>query len=283
MHQVIVYCLFCLPVLLFSAQGKWEHLLDMELSNFEVWMGIPHETVEDLPEGTYQSNNVHKGTPMGLDADVKNVFSVVEEDGELILKVTGEIYGGLTTLEEFENYHMSIQVRWGEKKWAPRLNALRDSGILYHCYGEHGSFWQVWKSSLEFQVQESDMGDFISLAGPSANVRISRIEGVKRPRFDKEGEEYGGGYVSAYPEADAQHGEWNQLDLYVIGNYAIHVANGEVVMVVENAKDHQGEPLTKGQIQLQSEAAEVYYKNFKIRSIETFPSEYRDQVRFREE
>ncbi|MGC6425187.1 MAG: 3-keto-disaccharide hydrolase [Lentimonas sp.] len=244
-------------------------------------MGVPHATVGGLPEGTYQSDNVHDGTPMGLDADLKNVFSVIEEEGELILKVTGEIYGGLTTLDEFENYHMSIQVRWGDKKWAPRLNALRDSGILYHCHGNHGSFWKVWKSSLEFQVQESDLGDFIPLAGPYADIRLSYIEGVKRPRYDKNSDDYGGGYVSAYPEPDAPHGEWNQLDLYVVGNNAIHVVNGEVVMVVENAKDHHGEPLAKGQIQLQSEAAEVYYKDFKIRPLSVFPEAFSSQVRFR--
>ncbi|MGJ8641485.1 MAG: 3-keto-disaccharide hydrolase [Opitutaceae bacterium] len=266
-----------------NAANNWEQLLDKELSKFEIWMGVPHETVEGLPEGTYQSDNVHKGTPMGLDADVKDVFTVIEEDGELVLKVTGEIYGGLSTRSEFENYHMRIQARWGDQKWEPRLNALRDSGILYHCYGEHGSFWNVWKSSLEFQVQETDMGDFIEIAGPKAEVRVSYLEGVKRPRYDPDSEQYAGGYISANPEPDSPHGEWNQLDLFVIGNYAIHVVNGEVVMVVENARKPDGSALVKGQIQLQSEAAEVFYKDFKIRNIADFPAKYRDQVRFKGE
>ncbi|CAA6679346.1 MULTISPECIES: family 16 glycoside hydrolase [unclassified Lentimonas] len=113
---------------------EWRPLLDPELSQFEIWMGVPHASVEDLPVGTYQSENVHNGTPMGLNADFKNVFSVSIEDGEPVLKVTGEIYGGLTTLEAFENYHLRLQVRWGERKWEPRLDKLRNSGLPYHCH-----------------------------------------------------------------------------------------------------------------------------------------------------
>ncbi|MDP4878460.1 MAG: DUF1080 domain-containing protein, partial [Opitutales bacterium] len=176
-----------------------------------------------------------------------------------------------------------VQVKWGDKKWEPRLNDLRDSGILYHCHGEHGAFWQVWMSSLEYQVQETDMGDFIQIAGPKAEIRTTKLDGVKRLRFDSASETYSSGYISAYPEPDAPHGEWNLLEIYVIGNDAIHVVNGEVVMVVENAVKKDGTPLTSGQIQIQSEAAEVYYKDFKIRSIEDFPEAIRSKVRFKVE
>lgn len=274
-----VFFCACLSI----SASEWEHLFDQELSNFEVWMGVPHSTVTGLPEGTYQSDNVHKGEPMGLDADVKQVFQVIEEDGELLLHISGEIYGGLTTLKEYENYHLSMQMKWGDKKWEPRLNALRDNGLLYHCHGEHGAFWQVWKSSLEYQVQETDMGDFIQLAGPRAQIRSTKLDGVKRLRFDPESETYSDGYISAYPEPDVPHGEWNQLDLYVIGNDAIHVVNWEIVMVVEDAVKKDGSPLTRGQIQLQSEAAECFYRDMKIRPIKAFPEALRRNTRFKGE
>jgi hypothetical protein len=141
-------------------------LFDAKLSNFEIWMGIPHSTVTGVPEGTPTSANCHEGMPMGLDNDIKNVFTMIEEDGEPVLHISGEIYGGLTTLKEYENYHLSIKAKWGDKKGDPRLNELLDSGILYHCHGEHGRFWKVWKSSLEGQVQETDLGDFIQISGP---------------------------------------------------------------------------------------------------------------------
>ena len=63
------------------------------------------------------------------------------------------------------------------------------------------------------------------------------------------------------------HGEWSRLELICIGNKAYHIVNGTVVMALENSSEYNkediGSPLTKGKIQLQSEAAEVYYKNIK--------------------
>ncbi|MEM6885543.1 MAG: DUF1080 domain-containing protein [Verrucomicrobiota bacterium] len=269
---------------LMTAQAEeWEYLLDKDLSKFEIWMGVPHSSVTGLPEGTPQSEEAGKGigVPMGLDNDVKNVFTMIEEDGEPVLYITGEIYGGLTTLKEYGNYHMSLQVKWGEKKWPPRLNLLRDSGIIYHSYGAERSFWQVWKSGLECQVQETDMGDFISIAGPKVQIRVNKDE--KRARFDKTSDIYASTYTSAYPEPDSPHGEWNTIEIYTVGNTAVHLCNGQVVMVVEEATFPDGTPLTKGQIQIQSEAAECYYKDFKIRSIDAFPPEIRKEMRLKGE
>ena len=180
--------------------------------------------------------------------------------------------------------------KWGDQKWAPRLKALRDSGILYHCYGGHGRFWKTWKTSLEYQVQETDMGDYIPIGGNTAEpklgspkVEIRGTKGEKRNKYDPNSDKYLEkiGYTSAYTEPDAAHGEWNHLEIYVIGNDAVHVVNNEVVMVVENAKTHDGKILNKGQIQIQSEAAECYYKNLTITGINKFPKKIKKQVRFK--
>lgn len=280
--------LFTLALANTFAQKKSIELLDSNLSHFEKWNGVPHETVKDLPAGTYQSNNVHKGTPLGLNNDLKNVFSVSIEKGEPVLKISGEIYGGLTTKETYSNYHFSAMFKWGDKKWEPRLDDKRDTGILYHCYGEHGSFWKTWKTSLEYQVQETDIGDFISISGNSATPKVAGP--IVQIRGDEEKKQYvpssenyfeGKGYNHASLEPDAPHGEWNHLEIYVVGNNSVHVVNGEVVMVVEDARTPDGEPLTKGQIQIQSEAAECYYKQVNIKSIKKFPKKIRKQVRFK--
>jgi hypothetical protein len=279
--------------ILAQKKGKRIQLLDANLSHFEKWNGVPHTTVIGLPEGTYQSDNVHDGTPLGLNNDIKNVFSIIIENGEPVLKITGEIYGGLTTKEAYGNYHLSAMFKWGDKKWEPRLTILRDNGILYHAYGEHGRFWKTWKTSLEYQVQETDMGDFISIGGNTAEpkvdgpiVDIRSTKGTGRAKFDINSENYieKAGYTSAYPEPDAPHGEWNHLELYVVGNDAVHVVNGEIVMVVENAMNPEtGKPLVEGQIQIQSEAAECYYKQLTITGIKKFPKAILKQVRFKKD
>ena len=272
-------------------QHKPISLFDKNLTQFDLWLGVPHSSVDNLPSGTYSSENVHQGIPIGLNNNVKNVFSTVEEDGELLLKISGEIYGGLTTKKVFSNYHLSVMFKWGEKKWAPRLTAKRDSGILYHCYGKHGRFWKTWKTSLEYQVQERDLGDFIPLGGNSETPKVDgpktairgRVIG-KRKTYDPESENFitTGGYIDAHKEVDAVHGQWNLLEIYVVENDAVHVVNGEIVMVVENAINPEtGKPMTSGQIQIQSEAAECYYKNLVVTPIKKFPRRIRKQIRFK--
>jgi len=186
--------------------GDWTNLLDKDLTQWEIWMGVPHTSVTGLPEGTSQHDKSSKGEPMGLDNDVKNVFTTVKDGDDLLLHITGEIYGGLTTKESFKNYHLQMKHRWGEKKWP-----------------KHGSFWKVWKSCVEYQVQEKDYGDLYLLAGPRVTARASKLEG-KKPRFDPKADyEKHKGNITASSEPDLPNGEWNTIDIYVLGDAAIHV------------------------------------------------------------
>jgi hypothetical protein len=265
-------------------------LLDANLTNFNKFIGVPHNTVDDLPEGTFQSNDVTKGTPLGLNNDIKNIFTTTNINGETILNISGEIYGCITTKDNFSNYHFSTLFKWGNKKWEPRLLRKKDTGILYHSYGDYGRFWSTWKTCLEFQVQETDLGDFISLGdtgdtkagGPLVYIRGDATAKIKQfnPNFDTYFE--GKGYINAYLEPQSPHGNWNHLELYVIGNDAVHVVNGKIVMVVENAINPETKkPLTEGQIQIQSEAAECYYKDMTITPIIEFPEFILKAVKFK--
>ncbi len=271
----------------FKVTEKWQNLLDKKLSNWEVFMGVPHTSV--TLEGHEKSENVHHGTPLGLNNDPKNVFSIVEENEDIILKVTGEIYGGLTTIQEFENYHLKVKFKWGEKKWEPRLNVKRDNGILYHCHGDHGAFWNVWMSGLECQIQEGDTGDFVTLVNARADVISTKL---KKDLYKVTGENdktitYGAGngnpgYCHINTPNEKPNGEWNTVEVICVGDQSIHVVNDKVVMVVKNSrKVINGEELTltKGKIQLQSEGAEAYYKDIQIRSISKFPKKYKKQAR----
>ncbi|MDQ5977276.1 MAG: hypothetical protein QG602_248 [Verrucomicrobiota bacterium] len=259
----------------------WQPLLDAQLSHWEVWMGVPHSSVIGLPPGTTQSDNVTKGTPLGLNHDPKKVFSVIEQDGVPVLKITGEIYGGLTTLASYGDYHFSCQVRWGEKKWPPRENLRRDSGLLYHCTGPHGAFWNVWKRCVEFQVQEKDFGDLFMLAGTGGDVRYRDLE--VKAQYDPKGiwdqtrPLRPLGRVQRSADHESPHGEWSTLEVYTVGNRALHLVNGHVVMAIENIREKSRSgsedfvSLASGQIQIQSEGAEVYYRDIKLRPLTQFP------------
>lgn len=267
---------FCLPSIGLAddaAATKWTNLLDAQLSQWEVFMGVPHTSVEvDWPS---KSESGTEGTPMGLNNDPLNVFSVKEIEGQETLCISGQIFGGLTTQQEFENYHLSLQFKWGDKKWAPRENQKRDSGLLVHCVGKHGAFWNVWMRSLECQIQEGDCGDFIGLAGSGCNIRVRRVKDSERPVFDPAEPLYHGtGYVSHSPSKEKAHGEWNTVEVYALGQTTVFVVNGTPNMVVEKSVQRQPDgwkPLTKGKLQIQSEAAEVYYREIKIRPLKEFP------------
>lgn len=263
----------------------WRPLFDERLSAWELWMGVPHVTVTNLPAGTPTSRDGHEGTPLGLNNDPKRVFTVRMEDGEPVLWITGEIFGGLITRESFSNYHFRTQFKWGERKWEPKLKDVRDNGILYHCTGPHGVFWHVWKRSLEFQVEERNMGDLYCLGGTGADVTARK--GPRDWVYDPDGKVQkfrdgagGVGSKSAHLLGDFEkpNGEWNVLEIYTIGQTAVSVVNGHVVQVLHNTFTTDGppyleEPLTAGQIQIQSEAAEAFYRRMEIRPITDFPPE----------
>ncbi len=75
-------------------------------------------------------------------------------------------------------------------------------------------------------------------------------------------------------DAEAPLGEWNTLDLYCFGDQSVHIVNGKVVMLLFNSRQSDNGriiPLKKGKIQLQSEGAELFYKEIKLQSIKEIP------------
>jgi len=71
-------------------------------------------------------------------------------------------------------------------------------------------------------------------------------------------------------------GEWNTLELYAVGDRSVHVVNGKVALILTGLRQKAGDkevPLTKGRIELQSESAEIFFRNIQIRPITQIPPE----------
>lgn len=269
--------------------NKWKYLLDDKFTNFDKFTGVPHFSITNLPE--YPKGNGMNGTPIGLNKDPLNVFSIITENNEPVLKITGQIYAGLSTKEEYDNYHLSVQFKWGEKKYEPRLNNARDNGILYHCCSPHAAFWNVWMESIEFQVQENDMGDLYALSKRRLLAPCKRdVDSIWVYSPKGKPEQFGwatpegkkNGRLKALKHYEKPNGEWNTLDLYCVGDSSIHVVNGVVVnLIIEDTKTTvaNNEPFKrKGKIQFQCEGAEAYYKNIKIRKATKFPENILKQL-----
>ncbi len=264
----------------FKPKDEWTPLLDKKLSKWEIYQSFrfPNGYKGEAPKNA-DGTDVK---PIGYNKNQDNVFSVIIEDGQPVLKIYGDIYGCLLTKQEFDNYHLKLKVKWGDKKWAPRLNEDKDSGVLYHSQGPCGvEYWRTWMLSQEFQVTEKGMGDFWSQASSRADVKARKTG--KDYYFDANGPltAFGGGtgnggFCHAGVDAENKNG-WNTLELIAYGDKSIRIVNGQVVMALQNSRymvNGEAKPLVKGKIQIQSEAAEVYYKDIMIKKIDAIPAEY---------
>lgn len=287
LKTIMVFCCFMVSTTLFSQENKnlkypskkvnskdWVQLLDKDLSNWEVWTGVPEPSVKNLPSSYVVPEDGKPVDPIGLD-NTMEVFTVsIDDEGQPMLNISGEVYAGLTSKKEYANYHLTMLFKWGEKKWEPRLEAKRDCGLLYHCYGEHGAFWNVWKRCLELQIQESDMGDLYCLAKTGAKVAADETN-----HWDPKSENISKTAKRAM-DAESPKGEWTRIDLYVIEDSAIHVVNGQVVLALKEAYTHENKKLSSGQIQIQSEGAACYAKDIAIRPIKKFPTKIKKSAGF---
>jgi len=261
-----------------AATNEWTNLLDPKLSQFDVWLGVPEPSVTGLSPGTPTSADRHTGQPLGLNNDPTHVFSVIEEEGQPVLKITGEIYGGAVTRQEYGNYHFTCQVKFGEKKWPPREKMPLNSGVLYHSTGPHGAAANAWMRSFEFQGLETHRGDLLRVAGTDADIRTTPRDPANpkaKVKWDPTQPDNNINPVERSANYESPHGEWTTLELYALGRQSVQVVNGHVIMALDNTRLKDGTPLSAGKIQLQSEGAEVYYRNVKIQSITDFPAEIR--------
>ena len=136
--------------------------------------------------------------------------------------------------------------------------------------------------SQEFQIQEGDCGDYWGVAGG-----IQDIPAIKKSDseyiYHPDGQLYTfkdktktGRFCMKAGDAEKPSGEWNTLDLYCHADTSVHIINGKTVMVLYHSRQLEGGqelPLTKGKLQIQSEGAEVYYRQIKLQSINSIPKE----------
>ncbi len=179
----------------------------------------------------------------GKNNDTANVFDV----GSRQIHVSGKEFGYLSTKKSYGDFHLTLEFKWGEKKYPPRENSKRDAGILYHVDYYNGD--KVWPRSLEYQVQEGDCGDFWMTDSTTIVYKGS----MTKP----------GNNIQAVKTADAEkpNGQWNKAEVIVKGGEITHLLNGKVVNTesLGNTKS--------GQIVIQSEGSELYYRNIVVEEL----------------
>jgi hypothetical protein len=219
-------------------------------------------------------------------ADPDRVFTVVDQiDGAPAIRVSGQHWGGFVTKENYTNYRLIVEYRWGSVTWKPRENRARDSGILLHSQGEDGNyaknFKSPWLRSIEFQIIEGGTGDLLVLNGydrgseqpiapkvtttVQANGKNWDPQGTTKEfakgRIDWQYRDLGWKDVLGFRgprDLEKPVGEWNLLEAVCAGGDLVYFVNG-----VKALEARQG-TLKSGRLLFQSEGAEIYFRRIEL-------------------
>lgn len=177
----------------------------------------------------------------------------------------------LITDAEFKDYVVSLEYKWGEKKFPPRADLQRDSGLLYHVYAERAD---NWPRSGEAQIQEGDTGDFFgsssqvsSFVDPKTGFYTLPENGGVPVTLGADGKT-----VRVTHSRTNEYPGWNRVDVIVRGDKATHIVNGVINNRVSDLKAWDATTngwvkLDKGHIALQAESAEVSFRNIRVRAL----------------
>ncbi len=221
--------------------------------------------------------------PVGLNNDPNHVFTIVGQDGEKVIRISGENWGCIYTLKEYQDFRLQMQFKWGKLSWGQKKGKKMDSGVLYFSVGDNGADYGAWMRSQEFQVEQGNCGDYWGVAGGMEDIPVikkSDSEYVYSPSGEMKtfsAKSPAGRHCIKNDDAENATGEWNTLDLYCHGDTSVQMINGKVMMVLYNSRQFengQAIPLVKGKIQIQSEGAEIFYRHIMIEPLLAIPPDF---------
>jgi len=119
----------------------------------------------------------------GKNNDPKKVFKM--ENGMVhILDIPEsdekQEFGYLSSEREFSNCRIRVEFQWGIKRFVPNNENKRDSGLLYFFNGPD----KIWPRALEFQIQETDVGDLWLLDGSRITTKVRSYSALPRSICD---------------------------------------------------------------------------------------------------
>ena len=214
--------------------------------------------------------------------DPRQVFRVT--DG--LLHITGDGLGSLTTNQEYADYHLVLEFKWGERVWKNRTDKTKDSGLLIHSRGADGGYGGIWMPSIEVHIIDGGMGDYILVAGNDKEGQPVPISLTCESARDRDGEviwKQGGeretfdlvnrkriNWFGRDPDwadklgfrgkddIDHAQSEWTRFDVICDGGHIQNYVNGTLVNEAFDAVP------SAGRIQLQTELAEIFFRRWEL-------------------
>ncbi|HWB20482.1 MAG TPA: DUF1080 domain-containing protein [Phycisphaerales bacterium] len=154
------------------------------------------------------------------------------KNGEIIC--TGNPAGYIRTKDDFTNYVLRVQWRWN-----PAMTDAGNSGVLLRMTGQD----KVWPKSIEAQLQSGNAGDFWNIDNVKMTTDPARLNGRNTKKVAGN---------------ERPVGEWNEYEIFCDGSTVRLYVNG---VLANEATDVE---VTPGKICLQSEGAEIHFRNVRI-------------------
>ncbi len=190
-------------------------------------------------------------------------------DGYQLNLGTNDTHGMFYTQKKFSKYILKFDYKWGKKKLSNFDQFQYDAGCYYHVVND-----KIWPKGIEYQVRfnhlkdKNHTGDFWAdglewYCDQNKTFRLPQDGGTAK--LGHSGEHLG-------LVTDNFHGlddRWNECEVIVMADqYAIHKLNGQVVNYATKL------PYSEGIIGFQSETAEIFYRNIRIKELaEVVPAE----------
>ena len=235
-------------------------------------------TAQDLAQGyasIFNGKDLSGWTPMirkGSLEEAQKVFAVENgiihvfanhPDGYQLDAGKSHTHGMIFSEKTYKNFSFKFQYKWGKKRLNNFGQFQYDAGAFYHVTEE-----KLWPVGIEYQVRynhETNLnhtGDLWNLVRKPLTVYEGDERTFKPATQGGKAKEHIRGEHRALPNVpyNALNDGWNQVEMIVMGNqYAVHKLNGQVVNVAIDL------PVAAGSIGLQSETAEIYYRNILIK------------------
>ncbi len=211
----------------------------------------------------------------GKNKDPNRVFTIKNRK----IRISGEEFGCITSVENYENYRLIAEFKWGIVTHGSRLNKARDSGILLHSRGEDGAYGGIWKNSIECQLIEGGTGDLLVVGDGSTDFSITcpvapqkqggsyvfqpsgnrvTINGGRINWFGRDPEWKDVKDFRGAKDLEKPVGRWNRIECDVRGDEISVYLNGTLVNKAYEVKPD------RGQIQIQSEGAELFFRRIDL-------------------
>jgi hypothetical protein len=197
-----------------------------------------------------------------------------------LLRISGEDPGYLGTRNQYRDYHLVVEYKWGSR--TDGSGTARNSGILLHGIGTDGNP-SPWMSSIECQVAQGCVGDFIVIRGKNPDGSTTPVTITSETIFASDGRTRWkkGGKPTTYSgkqfwwsmhdpdfkevldtrgkqDVESPLTEWTRVECICQGNRITVLVNGVTVNECFDVFP------SAGKILLESEGFEIFFRKFEL-------------------